>query len=497
MDSLRKIVLYMRIPGLMMMIVLTMVLSSCRRDSPFTSQGRSHTAAPDLEEIRERGRIIALTDYNSTNYFIYRGEPMGYQYELLRALCDHMEIKLEVLVENDLGEAFNSLLTGRCDLIAKNLTVTRERSQRVYFTYPVGQTRQVLVQRKPRNWRMLHPFAVEEQLIRNQLDLAGKTIYVQRNSAFARRLHSLADEIGDSINIVEVPQEAEKLISLVAHGEIDYTVSDENVALVNQTYYSNIDVFTAISFPQNLAWALRKDARKLQHEIDIWLSVFKKTTRYALIYNKYFRNQKSADIVRSDYFTLSSGKISPWDDDLRKYSTLINWDWRLLASLIYQESRFDPTVESWAGAFGLMQLMPSTAARYGVTRHSLPEKNIEAGVKFIRWLDTIFADKVKEPGERIKFVLAAYNVGVGHVLDARKLAVKYGKEPDLWDGHVDYYLLNKSDPEYYNDPVVEYGYCRGEEPYRFVLDILDRYEHYMNITMESGFPAAQVSQETR
>ncbi len=476
---------------------LLLATFSCNRGP--AGEGKEGASSPDidLEQIRERGKLIAVTEYNSTNYFIYRGEPMGFQYELLRSLSDHLSLKLEVIVENDLEAAFSDLLDGEVDLIANSLTVTKERSRRVAFTHPIGQTRQVLVQRKPRNWRSMHPSDLEKELIRNQLDLAGKTIYVQRNSAFAQRLHNLSDEIGDSIHIVEVPQEAEELISLVARGEIDYTVSDENVALVNQTYYPGIDVETAISFPQNLAWAVRPGSTELEEAIDQWLEQYRKTLQYALIYNKYFKNQKSADIIKSDYFTLSSGKISPFDESIRRYSQMIQWDWRLLASLIYQESRFDPGVESWAGAFGLMQLMPSTAARYGVTHNSPPDKQIEAGVKFIRWLESIFADKVKDPDERIKFVLAAYNVGVGHVLDARRLAEKYGKDPTVWEGNVDYFLLNKSLPKYYRDPVVEYGYCRGEEPYRFVTDILDRYEHYRNITTETEARVLGQSRQTR
>ncbi|HDR88954.1 MAG TPA: transporter substrate-binding domain-containing protein [Bacteroidetes bacterium] len=467
---------------------------SCKGKHSAPVSGNVYVADIDLPEIRDRGKLIASTEYNSINYFIYRGEPMGFQYEMLRDLSDHLNIRLELVVENDLEASFNALNRGNCDLIANNLSITRERGKKVDFTSPIGQTRQVLVQRKPKNWRSMHPSELDRELIRNQLELAGKTVHVQQNAAFVSRLRNLAEEIGDSIDIREVPQEAEELISLVASGEIDYTVSDENVALVNQTYHPEIDVATAISFPQNLAWAVRKTSHELKKEIDEWLKSYRSSLSYALIYNKYFRNQRSADIIRSDFFTLSSGKISPYDEAIRRYSEMIDWDWRLVASLIYQESRFDPHVESWAGAFGLMQLMPSTAARYGVVHQSPPEKNIEAGIKFIRWLDNIFADKVEDPQERIKFVLAAYNVGVGHVLDARRLAEKYGKEPDKWDENVDFFLLNKSLPKYYRDPVVEYGYCRGEEPFRFVTEILERYEHYLNITREAEDQIAEVAQ---
>jgi len=264
------------------------------------------------------------------------------------------------------------------------------------------------------------------------------------------------------------------------------------VALVNQTYYPHIDVSTAISFPQNLAWAVQKGATNLKHEIDSWLKEFKKTTKYALLYNKYFRNQRSSKIKASDYFSMTSGKISAFDAAIKKYSSQIGWDWRLLASVIYQESRFDPNAESWAGAFGLMQLMPNTARRFGVDRNSPPEQHIRAGVEFIKWLNDRFKDKIPDEQERIKFILASYNIGYGHIEDAMNLAEKYEQNPAIWDDGVDKFLLRKSNPEYYLDPVVKYGYCRGIETYNFVSEVLERYNDYKNIIRDDYLSSAGV-----
>ncbi|HOU31042.1 MAG TPA: transglycosylase SLT domain-containing protein, partial [Bacteroidales bacterium] len=163
-----------------------------------------------------------------------------------------------------------------------------------------------------------------------------------------------------------------------------------------------------------------------------------------------------------------------------RYSETINWDWRLLASLIYQESRFKSNAVSWAGAHGLMQVMPETGQRFGVDVTSSPENNLRGGVLYLQHIQKYFEDKIPDEGERIKFVLAAYNAGIGNVLDAMRLAEKYGRNPLLWDDNVAYFLLKKSDPEYYNDPVVKHGYCRGSEPVNFVAEILARYSEYRN-----------------
>ncbi len=449
---------------------------SCRE----TAEKEEKTAIP---HYLEKGGITAITDFNSTNYFIYRGEPMGYQYELLNLLADHLDIELDVVVNNNLEESFDCLLSDKCDLLAINLTVTRERSRIVDFTEPHSQTRQVLVQSMPADWQYMGPAELDTHMIRNPLELGGKTVHVQSNSAFVSRLKNLMDEIGDTIIIKEVEQVAEHLITMVAEGEIDYTVSDENVARVNKTYYDNIDIETAVSFPQNLAWAVRKGDNHLRDSINDWLRNFKSTIDYRLLYAKYFQNQRSSRIVESDFYVLATGRISPYDDLIKKYSREIGWDWRLLASLIYQESRFRRDARSWAGASGLMQLMPATARRFGVRNINDPEENIRAGIRYIAWLQEILQDRIPDREERIKFILAAYNVGLGHVLDARALARKHGKNPDRWTDNVDYFILNKSNPDYFLDPVVRHGYARGNEPYNYVGEIMNRYEHYRNIVI--------------
>jgi membrane-bound lytic murein transglycosylase F len=432
-----------------------------------------------LKEVINNGVIRVVTDFNSTNYFIYRGQPMGYQYEMLQELANHLGVKLEVTVNNNLDEAFILLEKDAVDLIAENLTITKERREKMDFTLPHIQTRQVLIQRKPKYWRTLSNEAIEGCMIRNQLDMAHKTVYVQLKSAYAQRLHNLSEEIGDSIYIVEIDEGIEKLIEKVAKGEIDYTVGDENVAMVYQTYYDNIDIATPVSYTQNHAWAVAKGS-DIKNSIDSWLIDFKKTKKYVTLYRKYFRNRRSAEMLESDLFIKSSGKISPYDALIKESCDEIGWDWRLVASLIYQESRFNPQAKSWAGAYGLMQLMPITAERFGVEPGSPPKQQIRAGVMFVQWLDERLSD-IKDKNERKKFVLAAYNVGLGHVMDARALAVKNGKNPNVWTNNVADFLLSKSDPKFYTDPVVKYGYCRGTEAFRYVTDIMDRYQHYKNL----------------
>lgn len=455
---------------------------SCQLKQP-TDEVDSGDSTNSLDVVLNRGRLIAITDYNSVNYYIYRGEPMGYQYEMLKQFTDHIGVGLEIRIMDNLPKSFAALESGKADILALGLTVTQERQQKFNFTAPTIITRQVLVQPMPENWRrMATRDEIEKNLLRSSLDLAGKTIHVQKGTIFKKRLKTLADEIGDTIFIIEDDREVEELIGAVANGDIMFTVADEHIALINSRYHNNIDVRTPISFPQRLAWALRKEKEnELLNEINSWHGEFSNSLHARLIHDKYFKGQRVARMASSEYHSLTGGRLSVYDETIREVAQMINWDWRLLASLIYQESEFNPDALSWAGAFGLMQLMPVVMEQFGIDSTVSPQEQIHIGGRFINYLERQIPPTVTDSVERIKFIMGSYNAGVGHVLDARRLTEKYNRNPNIWTNHVDFFMLNKSKPTFYRDPVVYYGYARGEETYKFVNEIFERYEHYRNL----------------
>lgn len=403
---------------------------------------------------------------------------MGYQYELILELCEQLEVKPEFNLSNNVTESFEGLKNGRFDLVAMNLTVNRARRQEVTFTKPLKQTRQVIVQRKRSN------AGSDTLFLKTIPDLAGKTIHVQQNATYFRRLMSLSEEIGQSIHVVQDSVNgAEQLVAMVSNEEINYTVCDENVAKLNQSYYPNLDVSLIISFPQNIAWAIRKGGGSSEWKayLDNWMDEFKKTGKYHQIYHQYFVSPRTAGRFNSGYHSIPDGKISDYDDLVKEISSSHGWDWRLISSIMYHESRFNPDVESWGGAVGLMQLMPATAESLGVDDVTDPRQNIEGGVLLLNWLDEQLKSSLPDSAERVKFVLAAYNIGLGHVEDARRLAEKYGKDNKIWENNVDYFLKNKSAEKYISDPSVKWGYARGEEAFNFVNRVVGNYEHYQNL----------------
>ncbi len=469
----------------LILFVISSFLWSCSTKSDTQSQDISYAIEPvdfDFDKIKERGYLTAVVDNSATSYFIYKGQPMGYEYEMLNWLAEDLEVDLKIIKENSISTALEKVNRGEADIAAFNLTVTKERKQHVDFTNPLYFVRQVLVQRKPQNWRQMKIHEIENELLRDPIQLTGKEVHVRKSSAFSTRLANLSDEIGGDIVIIEDSSsiEVETLIKMVAEGEIDYTVSDEDVAMLNATYYPILDVKTPVSFSQQIAWALRSNADTLETKINAWLEERQKETDYYVIYNKYFKNLKrSANRSYSEFSSVSGDKLSPFDDEIKATANEIGWDWKLLAALIYQESKFDPNVKSWAGAKGLMQMMAPTAQEFGATNLYDPNQSLEAGGNYINWLQKAFKKHVEDSVERQKYILAAYNVGIGHMQDAIRLTKKYGGDPTKWEGNVEKYLLLKSQKKYYNDPVVKYGYCRGEEPVNYVHEILERYQQYV------------------
>jgi membrane-bound lytic murein transglycosylase F len=437
--------------------------------------------AVDLETIVKRGVLTALVDNNSYSYFIYKGRSMGYEYELLKLLADHLKVDLKIKLISGVENAIEQLNSGEGDILAFPLTITKERTQYVSFTRPLFNSYQVLVQRKPENWRSLSSDQRNESVIRHTADLIGKEVHVMKSSSFAMRLKHLSSEIGGDIIVKEdsALAESESLIKQVAIGAIDFTVADHPIAMVNATYYPDLDVSTIISTPQQIAWATRKNSPKLLEAINNWLIKIKKESTFMVIYNRYFKSPRtSLHRVMSDYSSLGGNKISRYDELIKTGAKKLNWDWRLLAAIVYQESKFINNDESWAGARGLMQLMPETAKQFGATNPDNPAQNIKAGVNYLRHLDKYWSKSVQDQNERLKFVLASYNVGLSHIIDAKKLAQKYGKSSVLWEDNVEYYLLKKSESKFFRDTVAVAGYCKCEEPVNYVKNVLETFEAY-------------------
>ncbi|MCK9281192.1 MAG: transporter substrate-binding domain-containing protein [Melioribacteraceae bacterium] len=453
--------------NIILILSLIAILFSC------SVQPEDKLADLDLGKIIKRGKLIVLTGYNPYSYFIYKGEPEGFEYELLSNYANSIGLELEMKAENNFEKMISMLNSGGGDIIAFNLTVTNELSEKVQFTKPYSMVKQLIVQRISND--------TNDVFIDNVNELEGKTVYVRNDSPYLSRLRNLEEEISGEIMIIEADPDlsTEDLIQMVAEKKINYTIADDNIARLAIKQYKNISISTEISFPQKISWAVRQNSPQLLNSINNWIESSTESNLFRNLKLKYFENWGSSKILTgSKFFMSKKGDISPFDELIKKYSQKLGWDWKLVASLIYQESQFEPKSRSWVGAVGLMQLMPNTGAAFGVTDFEDPEQNINAGISYLIWLNNYWKKLVYDESERMKFVLASYNIGVGHILDARNLAFKYDSDPNIWEASVSEYLLNKSKKKYYEDEVVQYGYARGNETVNFVREVLERFQHY-------------------
>ncbi|NDV69852.1 transporter substrate-binding domain-containing protein [Dysgonomonas sp. 25] len=426
----------------------------------------------DLEQIKRNKELTVLTLNTSASYFIYREDTMGYQYDMVRNFCDTLGVKLNIVVAENESKLLEMLEEGKGDLVAYPILVRNEMKDSILYCGPKQITYQVLVQRANK----------EDTLLISQSQLLGKTVYAVPDSRYYERINNFNEELGGGIDIRLIARDTvttEDLIAMVSAGEIQYTLASNLLAKLNKTYYNNIDVSLPISFDQRSLWVVRKNTPQLAAALDEWAEKYNKTPSFKAVTKKYFELSKQP---LSAYFEipkgLPKGAISPYDDLFKKHADSTDYNWQLLAAVSYHESRFMNNRTSWAGASGIMGLMPRTARSLGLSDDDRlsPDLSIGAAVVLLDRLNDIFK-KIEDRDERIKFILGAYNGGDGHIRDAQRLATKYGANPHKWED-VRKFLLLKSKPEYYNDPVVRNGYMRGMETVKYVDNVLKTTERF-------------------
>lgn len=473
-------------PYISVVFLFLLLLSSCRKTSDQTAYDEinnpfiTNSVDRDWEDIKKDGVLKALVVYSSTSYFLYKGEPMGFEYELLQQLAKELNLKLELVVSKDLDTEFEVLNRGDVDLIAHGMTVTKQRQWEVDFTEYLFLTKQVLVQKKPDNYLNMSWKTLEKSLIQDPIELINDTISIRKNSAYFERLLSLSNEIGGDIVIDTLDSNLStgEIIHMVSDGTVKYTIADENLAKINASDRPNLDIRVPISFSQRISWVTRKKSPEFKEKINQWILSQRKTKNFNVIYNKYFKNKRMfKNRSKSEYYSLANNQISAYDKYIKSHAKKIDWDWRLLASQVYQESKFDPKARSWTGAQGLMQLMPRTAASLEVKDPTHPEESLRAGTTYLKQIYNQF-ENIPDSINRIKFTMAAYNCGFGHIADAQRLAKANNLNPNLWQDNVDQMLLALSLPTNYTKEFIKYGYVRGAEPVNYVNQILDRYDQY-------------------
>lgn len=429
----------------------------------------------DLDEIKRRGVLRVITRNNSTSYFLYRGVEAGFHYELAKLFADELGVRVEMVVPRASRDMVPWLLEGRGDIIIGGLATDAPRTTRVKMTRPYLHTSLVVVTRKGR---------VPE--IKSLDDLSLATLLVRPSSSAMKRLRQLSRKLGRGFHIRAAVEtlETEDVLDLVAAGEVDAAVLERRIVDVELLHRD--DVVIALELPTEpvvAGFAVHPESEQLLRAADDFLRRHYRGTLFNILYRRYHQSARRAAAVRDEELRADrSGRLTPWDDVFRDAAKLPGIDWRLLVAQAYQESRLDPKAVSPFGAQGLMQLMPGTAKEVGVTDPFDPKQSIYGGARYMAKLMRRYDEPGVELKDRVRFALAAYNVGPGHLDDARRLAEESGLDRNRWFGNVEKALLLLSKPRYFRR--ARYGYCRGEEPVRYVSQIQARYDAYVALTKE-------------
>jgi membrane-bound lytic murein transglycosylase F len=438
----------------------------------------------DFDRILERGSIRVISRYNSMTYFVQNGVERGFEFEWVSAFANEHGLRVEMVLPKESEHPIDLLNRGDGDVIAANFAATPERARWIAFTEPYNLVREHLVIHQD-----MAPY------VRSVDELAGMTVHVRRNSSYFASLRRL-QERGVAIQIETVPEatETQTLLAWVQSGEIAATVADDNLIATASMYLPHIVAGPVVTDARPIAWGLRNNAPALKAAMDTFMirhfrsNELTGETRRSELLNvlrqRYYDNPRA--VLHNRWQVRQKrqgGLLSPYDALVRPIADDAGLDWKLVVAVIAQESRFDPEAVSHKGAVGLMQVVPRYSVIGSDTLLFDAETNIREGVRILRENLRHFAHL--DSLNQLRFALAAYNAGIGHVADARRLTIDRNRNPNEWD-HVQesFFLLMNRDYHQH----ARFGFVRGTETVHYVNTVVNRYRTYGQLTLRVTAP---------
>lgn len=434
----------------------------------------------DYDDIKNSGTLRMITRYSSNTYFLHQGIEWGFEYELVNEFAKQNDLALEVIIPGPEENPYDLLNSGKGDIIAANYTITPERQKLVDFTRPYNVVDQVIV------------FSSQEvedpPATLKELEERGIPLTVRRNSSYYQRLRELQDKGYElEINVVSDEKDTEALLFDVSSGIIEATVADDNIFQASNKYMSGLTEGPVIAEDDTIAWAVRENADEFETRLNRYLySHFrfgkkgqepKRSTFLNVLRQRYFEEgPQIAEYYNPESKLSNTGIISPYDELIKEVADSAGVDWLMIASMVAQETKFNPDSKSWAGAIGLMQVMPRFSEVSDSEMLYDEEINIREGVRIIT--EHLQHYSYMDSTNQWAFSLATYNAGPGHVADARRIAINHNRNPNEWENVADG-LLKLMHRKYYKD--ARYGFCRGIETVRYVKEIMNRYKTYESI----------------
>lgn len=426
-----------------------------------------------LDKIkRDKQLNVVLLNAPST-YYIGANGPQGFEYDLLKDYADHLGAKLNITPANTTKEAITLSQDEDIHITSSALAKTPNRIKRFNFGPSYFEVQEQVICNRAMVRTGKFPRAVE--------DLEGLKISVGEDTSYSETIKSLQED-GFDINASFTSEySTEELLEQVAKQTIDCTLADSNIYSLNQRYFTEIAMAFTVSGREQLAWVLAPNSLELEADMYSWLNSYNQSGKMAELKDHYYSHILYFDYYDTKMFYKRIKSRLPW---YKKYFKTAgakhDIPWSLLAAQSYQESHWNPRAKSFTGVRGLMMLTLVTAKQVGVKNRLSPKQSVNGGAKHLRQMIKSVPSGV-EGENRLKFALAAYNIGMGHVKDAQKLATKFGLDKNVWND-LKVVLPLLSQKRYYRS--LKYGYARGSEPVRYVESIYDYRDILENLTNE-------------
>lgn len=424
--------------------------------------------APDsnnqLTEIYQRNSLRVGILHGPTSYYIGVDGPTGFEYELAKALADRLGVELVLAPSFDLEDLLEKLAAGQVDFIAGGLTLTPSRLQRFRAAPAYRWINEVLVFRQGNNWP-------------RQLTDLQAPIVVMAHSSHAESLAALQSE-DFAIDVIEDPElDADEILQKVVEGSIAYTLTDSNQLAVNRRLFPQLSIAFTVNENLPVGWLLQKNQDDSLYSVLIeYFGHVYQNGDLVTLEDRYFGHVEQFDYVDTLKFIQAIDNVLPkYKEWFIEYSGEL--DWRLLAALSYQESHWNPKARSPTGVRGLMMLTLPTAKQMGVQSRIDPEESIDGGSRYLQLLLRRIPERIPMP-DRLWFALAAYNIGWGHVEDARRLTQRDGADPDKWLEVKQRLPLLRKKSVYQH---TRFGFARGDEAAMYVENIRRYYDTLVGV----------------
>ncbi len=438
----------------------------------------------DLDEIVRSGVLRMIARYNSSSYFVHKGGQAGFDYELLLWFAREHDLTIEVIVPEPGDDEISLLNAGQGDVVCTGWTPDDDLALWVAWTRPTNFVRKALV------------MPADDYRGHDLVQLNGTVLTLPHADPFRAELLRLRKESGAHFRVAEGRPLAapEELLAQLDRAELQAVVVDDVVARATTSYLDNIRMAARLGEQRPTVWLVRHNSTELKAALNRYLKEHLSVTEtgrsrrsqtYGIIYDRYFENPTTIrGFQEAAHRPDKSGRISSYDELIRSRAEALGLDWRLVAALIYQESRFNPYARSKAGARGLMQVLPPFAGPQADSLY-VPEANLRAGLRLMKntWDSYAYLDSL----ERMRLTLAEYHAGHGHLTDARRLAMDMGRDPNRWEGSLAETLPLLEQQRWYSQ--MRHGFYRGTRTVDYVEEILARYRAYMRVVPRSGAAA--------